>query len=181
MKRTMNSSAIRPSRRNFIQGVTGLTFAFALDPIVGGPTARATTAKVAPNFWITIGADNVISIVSPIAEMGQGTFTTLPLIVAEELDADWSKVAIVQPPVWDAKKYGNPEYTGALITSASYAVKGYFKTLRIAGAQAIYDDQLAAVRKDSERRGSTIFRCYNRLPAPQNLAGAVFASRPGRH
>ena len=131
-----SSSDFRPSRRQFIAGATGLTFGFVLDPFTVGSKALAASAELSPNFWITIGADNIIKIVSPVAEMGQGTFTTMPLIVAEELDADWSKVSIVQPPVWDAKKYGNPEYTGLLITSASYSVKGYFKTIRIAGAQA---------------------------------------------
>ena len=68
--------------------------------------------------------------------MGQGSFTTLPLILAEELDADWSKVRLIQPPVWDAKTYGNPDYAGVLSTTSSFAVCGYFKQLRIAGAQA---------------------------------------------
>lgn len=131
-----SSSDFRPSRRQFIAGATGLTFGFVLDPFTVGSKALAASAELSPNFWITIGADNIIKIVSPVAEMGQGTFTTMPLIVAEELDADWSKVSIIQPPVWDATKYGNPEYTGLLITSASYSVKGYFKTIRIAGAQA---------------------------------------------
>ena len=65
-------------------------------------------APLAPNVWVTIATDGTITIVSPAAEMGQGSFTTLPLILAEELDADWSKVKPVQPPAWDEKSYGNP-------------------------------------------------------------------------
>src|SRR5260370_8480593 len=68
--------------------------------------------------------------------MGQGTFTTLPVIIAEELDADWSKVKPILPPAWEEKKYGNPEYDMNFQTSASASVRGYFKPLRIAGAQA---------------------------------------------
>ena len=68
--------------------------------------------------------------------MGQGSFTTLPLIVAEELDADWAKVKPILPPAWDDKKYGNPAYGSTFQTSASATVHGYFKGLRIAGAQA---------------------------------------------
>src|SRR5262245_5114423 len=68
--------------------------------------------------------------------MGQGSFTTLPLILAEELDADWSKVKMVYPPAWDGKKYGNPDYGGGFQTTSSFAVWGYFTPLRRAGAQA---------------------------------------------
>ena len=86
--------------------------------------------------WLTIGADDTITIVSPAAEIGQGSWTSLPLILAEELDADWSKVKLAQPPVWDPKKYGNPEYGGVMSTTSSFAVRGYFKPMRVAGAQA---------------------------------------------
>ncbi len=68
--------------------------------------------------------------------MGQGSFTTIPAIIAEELDADWSNVRPIQPPTWDEKKYGNPEYGMAFQTSASASVRGYFKPARLAGAQA---------------------------------------------
>src|SRR5205823_11682253 len=61
---------------------------------------------------------------------------TLPLIIAEELDADWSKVRPVLPPQWDEKSYGNPNYGGNFQTSASASVNGYFTPLRLAGAQA---------------------------------------------
>ena len=68
--------------------------------------------------------------------MGQGTFTTLPAIIADELDADWAKVRPILPPQWEEKKYGNPAYDGNFQTTASTSVQGYFKPLRIAGAQA---------------------------------------------
>ena len=98
--------------------------------------ADAADAPFAPNVWLTIATDGTITIVSPAAEMGQGSFTTLPVIIAEELDADWAKVKPVLPPAWDDKKYGNPDYGGSFQTSASASVHGYFKPLRIAGAQA---------------------------------------------
>ena len=93
-------------------------------------------APYTPNVWLTIAPDGTITIVSPAAEMGQGSFTTLPLIIAEELDADWSKVKPVFPPDWDDKKYGNPAYDYTFQTSASASVRGYFTSMRIAGAQA---------------------------------------------
>jgi isoquinoline 1-oxidoreductase subunit beta len=74
--------------------------------------------------------------VSPPAEIGQGTFTALAAVLADELDADWSQVRIAYPPVWDEKTYGNPEFFYFLHTVASMATRGYFKPMRIAGAQA---------------------------------------------
>ena len=125
------------SRREFL-GTTaaGLTFALTLaaDPLE--LVADAAAAPLSPNLWVTIGTDDTITIVSPAAELGQGSFTSLPVILAEELDADWSKVKLVQPPVWDPKQYGNPEYNGVLSTTSSFAVRGYFKPMRVAGAQA---------------------------------------------
>jgi isoquinoline 1-oxidoreductase beta subunit len=60
----------------------------------------------------------------------------LPLIIAEELDADWSKVRPTFPTDWDGRKFGNPAYDYAFQTSASASVHGYFTPLRLAGAQA---------------------------------------------
>ena len=131
-----------PSRRNFLKTTAGLTFAFAIAPDtfaqfdeVFAETPQQTGAY-APNVWLTIAPDGIITVVSPAAEMGQGSFTTLPLIIAEELDADWPKIRPVFPTDWDDKKFGNPAYGYTFQTSASASVHGYFTPLRLAGAQA---------------------------------------------
>jgi isoquinoline 1-oxidoreductase beta subunit len=126
------------SRRDFLKGSAGLTFALTLsvDPGGLGSEAAAAEPSFAPSVWVTIATDGTITIVSPAAEMGQGSFTSLPLILAEELDADWAKVKPILPPAWDDKQFGNPGYGGIFQTSASASVHGYFRSLRIAGAQA---------------------------------------------
>jgi isoquinoline 1-oxidoreductase beta subunit len=126
-----------PNRRNLLKTAAGLTFALTLAP---NPLAFVEEAEAdapyAPSVWLTIGTDGIITVVSPAAEMGQGTFTTLPVIIAEELDADWAKVRPIFPSDWDDKKFGNPNYNQAFQTSASASVWGYYTPLRIAGAQA---------------------------------------------
>jgi isoquinoline 1-oxidoreductase subunit beta len=130
------------SRRNFLKSTAGLVFAFTVAPDTASfvDDAFADTpdpaASYAPNVWLTIGTDGTITVVSPAAEMGQGTFTTLPVIIAEELDADWANVRPVFPTDWDDKKFGNPAYGYTFQTSASASVNGYFTPLRLAGAQA---------------------------------------------
>jgi isoquinoline 1-oxidoreductase beta subunit len=128
------------NRRDFL-GATGIGLIFALAAIAKpGPfnlvSEAAAEAPLAPNVWLHIDVEGRITIASPAAELGQGSFTALPVIIAEELDADWSKVRVVQPPVWDPKKYGNPGYGQRLSTTSSASIDGYFKTMRIAGAQA---------------------------------------------
>jgi CO/xanthine dehydrogenase Mo-binding subunit len=71
---------------------------------------------------------------APATEMGQGSLTSLPLILAEELDADWSKVVIVPAPPID-KIYGNPGFGGVMHTASSATVTGYFTMLRTFAAQ----------------------------------------------
>ncbi|CAN0374650.1 unnamed protein product, partial [Phaeothamnion confervicola] len=66
--------------------------------------------------------------------MGQGSMTSLPLIIAEELDADWNKVRIVPAPPLDAI-YGNPGFGGMMYTAGSNAVTSYYVPLRTMGAQ----------------------------------------------
>jgi isoquinoline 1-oxidoreductase subunit beta len=127
------------NRRNFLKTTAGLTFALTIAPdalsVIDDAFADAPTSY-SPSVWLTIATDGTITIVSPAAEMGQGSFTTLPLIIAEELDADWAKVKPVFPSDWDDKKFGNPGYNYTFQTSASASVTGYFTSLRIAGAQA---------------------------------------------
>jgi isoquinoline 1-oxidoreductase beta subunit len=123
------------NRREFLTGAAGLTLLLTVVPDALSGGARAD-APLAPNVWLTIATDGTITIVSPAAEMGQGTFTTLPAVLAEELDADWSKVRAVFPPEWNEKKFGNPQWNGLFNTTASLATRGYFKPMRIAGAQA---------------------------------------------
>jgi isoquinoline 1-oxidoreductase beta subunit len=126
------------SRRGFVKGAAGLTFAFTLSGGLAGRLTEAVAADGAKlNAWVTIGTDNTITILCPMAEMGQGVLTSLPLILAEELDADWSKVKTEFAPA-NPKVYGNPHelFKGAQITAASVSVPGYYMPLRMAGAQA---------------------------------------------
>src|SRR4029077_9750208 len=74
------------------------------------------------------------TIMSPATEMGQGSMTSLPLIIAEELDADWAKVRIVPAPPLD-QIYGNPGFGGMMYTAGSNAVTSYYRPLRTLGAQ----------------------------------------------
>ncbi len=82
---------------------------------------------------MSIDADGSISIMSPATEMGQGSMTSLPRILAEELDADWSKVRVVPAPPID-EVYGNPGFGGMLYTAGSNAVRNYYEPLRLFGA-----------------------------------------------
>jgi isoquinoline 1-oxidoreductase beta subunit len=122
------------TRRGFV-GTAGLTFGIAIAG--SGVTlfdALAEGAKFQPNAWIEIGTDDTITLIAPAAEMGQGAFTSLPMLIAEELDADWSKVRVEQAPA--EKEYGNPLFGGAMITGGSRGARGYFLPLRKVGAQA---------------------------------------------
>src|SRR5829696_2288716 len=123
------------SRRQVMVGAAGLTFAVAL----AGKGARAASVAnervgKALSPWVSIASDGSITIMSAATEMGQGSMTSLPLIIAEELDADWSKVRIVPAPPVEAI-YGNPGFGGMMYTAGSNAVTSYFRPLRTMGAQ----------------------------------------------
>jgi isoquinoline 1-oxidoreductase beta subunit len=131
----MDTPAAALSRRQVMMGAAGLSFAVMLD----GPLARAATLASertgrAISPWVSIASDGTITIMSPATEMGQGSMTSLPLIIAEELDADWSKVKIVPAPAIEAI-YGNPGFQGMMYTAGSNAVTSYYTPLRTFGAQ----------------------------------------------
>src|ERR1700689_3942741 len=131
----IRSSEIRStdiSRRGLMIGAAGFTFAVASGLRLGA-TEAAPGKDVALSPWVTISTDNTVAIMSPAAEMGQGSLTSLPLILAEELDADWAKVRVVVAPPND-ELYKNPQF-GYMYTAGSNAVTSYFKELRLFGAQ----------------------------------------------
>jgi len=100
------------------------------------PSATAAaTGPFAPNAFLRIDRTGRVAFVCPAIEMGQGTFTSLPMIAAEELDVDLDRVSVEQSPPSD-KLYGNPALFNAQITGGSMSVQGYFKPLRQAGAAA---------------------------------------------
>src|ERR1700732_1806402 len=116
---TINIHVPPITRRGFMIGTAGLTFGVA----AGLPLRAARSAdgkEVALSPWVTIATDDTVAIMSPAAEMGQGSLTSLPLILAEELDADWSKVRVVPAPAIE-KIYGNPGLGGMMYTGGSKA------------------------------------------------------------
>ena len=130
------------TRRQFMVGAAGFTFGLALGvpSFLRAPEAEAQTAvggRVVVNPWVTLYTDGTVEIMSPAAEMGQGSLTSLPLILASEMDADWAKVKIIAAPP-DDKLYGNPAFRLLMYTAGSAAVRGYFDKLRQFGAQVRY-------------------------------------------
>jgi isoquinoline 1-oxidoreductase beta subunit len=122
------------SRRRFVQGAAGLTFAFTIGGSLTGRVSEALAqAGGRLNAYVTIATDGAITIMMPAPEMGQGVNTTLPLIIAEELDADWSRVKVQQAPVH--ADYNHPIFRGQYQV-ASLTTRGYWMPLRTAGAQA---------------------------------------------
>src|SRR6201997_3947038 len=124
------------SRRGFMIGIGGLTFAVTVGrERFGYAATEAPDVSGTPfNPWVSIAPSGEISIMAPATEMGNGSLTSLPLILAEELDADWSKVVAVPAPP-DNKIYGNPAMFHVMLTAHSLSVQGYFTPLRTFGAQ----------------------------------------------
>jgi isoquinoline 1-oxidoreductase beta subunit len=120
------------TRRAFMVGAAGLTFGIGTG-LRPSAAEAAEDQEVVLSPWVTISTDDTVAIMSPAAEMGQGSLTSLPLILAEELDADWSKVRVVVAPPND-ELYKNPSF-GFMYTAGSNAVTAYFKDLRRFGAQ----------------------------------------------
>jgi isoquinoline 1-oxidoreductase beta subunit len=123
------------SRRQIMIGAAGLSFAITLGGRADAAEIASESAGQALTPWVSIATDGTITIMSAATEMGQGSMTSLPLIIAEELDADWSKVKIVPAPVIE-KIYGNPGFGGMMYTAGSNAVRSYYDNLRLFGAQA---------------------------------------------
>src|SRR2546427_3969834 len=131
------------TRRQFMVGAAGFTFTVLVDGCAalrteerGGAALGTAPAdgSLKVNAWASLSTDGTIYIANPAVEMGQGSQTAIPLIIAEEMDADWSRVVIV-PAAPDDKVYGNPGFRGLMYTAGSATVTGYWDVARTFGAQ----------------------------------------------
>ena len=115
-------SAKHLSRRAVLLRGTGfaITLAFGLRPAGSrskGLTGDRAGSPAHPNAWVSIGVDGQVTLISPASEMGQGVMTSIPLLIAEEMDADWNQVKVEQAPS-DRAAYGNPGLGGVQATGA---------------------------------------------------------------
>ena len=125
------------SRRTFIRAGAaaggGLMLSLTLR-VAGGEAEAANADAFAPNAFIRIDADGHIVLTMPYVEMGQGTYTSIPMLIAEELEADLKQVRLEHAPA-NEKLYANP-MLGVQATGGSNAIRGAWKPLREAGASA---------------------------------------------
>jgi isoquinoline 1-oxidoreductase beta subunit len=143
----MKSQPLRsplPTRREFLKSagtvsVAALTIGFEW---AGAPrraaalaAAGSASAPFAPNAFLRIGSDNSVTVIAKHLEMGQGSYTGIATIVAEELDADWSLVRVESAPA-DAKRYANLLFGTIQGTGGSSAMSNSWAQLRDAGAKA---------------------------------------------
>jgi isoquinoline 1-oxidoreductase subunit beta len=126
------------SRRTLLRGglASGVLLAFHIPafPSSDAGTSGDPKAKFVPNAFIRIDPAGKVTLVMPQVEMGQGVYTAVAMILAEELDADFARVALEHAPPND-KLYGNPTF-GIQVTGNSNSIRVFWKPLRIAGAAA---------------------------------------------
>lgn len=96
-------------------------------------TVPANAEPFAPNAWLRITPDSRITVLCGVAEMGQGVLTAIPMLIAEELDADWDRVSVERAPV--DKAFDNPMF-GLRATGGSTTIRAHWVPLRQAGAAA---------------------------------------------
>jgi isoquinoline 1-oxidoreductase beta subunit len=126
------------TRRKFLKGslaASGLTIVAYVTPfgtkLVGASGEAGAVEGFKPSAFFQITPDNVVKVMVPNSEMGQGVRTALPMIIADELEADWDQLEIIQAPAAD--EFKNPILRNQL-TVASASVRGFYWPMRKAGA-----------------------------------------------
>lgn len=139
--------SVKVSRRRFLQGAAvagaGLVIGFHLPRGIpkaiavpqGSAEVPAADEMFAPNAFVRIAPDNTVTVISKHIEFGQGTYTGLATILADELDADWGQVRVESAPA-DAKRYNNLFFGPVQGTGGSTAIANSWEQLRRAGAMA---------------------------------------------
>src|SRR5450432_3215139 len=141
-----NPNAVRRStRRTFLKSAgtaaaAALTIGFewtgsARRALAAGAATPSPGGEFTPNAFLRIGSDNSVTVIAKHVEMGQGAYTGIATIVAEELDADWATVRVESAPA-DAKRYANLVFGTIQGTGGSSAMSNSWMQLREAGAKA---------------------------------------------
>jgi isoquinoline 1-oxidoreductase beta subunit len=157
---SVNERETGNSRRDFLKGLLGAgafvlgvsvmpeqLFAVAASGAAGDPFPPPEKAPLQPSVYLAIGTDGTTYVIAHRSEMGNGVRTSLPRIVAEELDADWARVKVVQAT--GDEKYGDQD------TDGSHSVTSFFVPLREAGATA----RLMLVRAAAQQWGAPAEEC----------------------
>ena len=137
MSTTTTTSARRGlSRRGFLQTSAVASGGLAIGANLAGLSVEALAAGTihTPNAWVHIADDNTITLISARSEMGQGVYTSMPMLIAEELNVDVRTVQVVIAPP-NTKLYGNALLGGPQLTGGSTSVRDGWEKLRVAGAQ----------------------------------------------
>jgi isoquinoline 1-oxidoreductase subunit beta len=175
------------SRRGLLTGAlaTGFVFAFHLPTGAAEPPQPKDPAggTFAPNAYIRIDEAGQITLIMPQVEMGQGIYTGVATILAEELDADLAQVALQHAPP-DEKLYANP-LLGVQATGGSTSVRAFWTPLRKAGAtarailiKAAADQWQVAPESCSAAKGAVLHNESGRKLSYGELAGAASKLTP---
>ncbi len=156
--------AVEPGRRGFLKGILGAgalvlgvrwmpetLLAAGTDPVTPDALSPMAHAPLQPSVYLAIDTDGTVYIIAHRSEMGSGSKTALPRIVADELDADWARVKIVQAP--GDEKFGDQD------TDGSHSVRSFFDPLREAGGTA----RLMLVRAAAAQWGKPVAECRTGL------------------
>ncbi|MCW5515941.1 xanthine dehydrogenase family protein molybdopterin-binding subunit [Muriicola sp. Z0-33] len=135
------------NRRHFLKSSGGVAFFIGISGILPQLMSCSDTKVLAKQIekhkltaWVQLTKDGQIIIYNPAAEMGQGSMTALPVLFAEEMDADWSKVNVEFSPQ-NSDVYGSPGWSPGsklMFTVGSRTTNSYYQLMRKAGAQARY-------------------------------------------
>ena len=139
----MNTANLSLSRRTLLKAATGgLVLSVGLDGVVHAAEAKKYGGDAMPGgtvdnplVFVSIGADGRVQIIAHRAEMGTGARTSLPMVVADELEADWAQVKVVQADAGEAR-YGNQN------TDGSRSIRHFYQPMRRVGAAARYVPEL---------------------------------------
>jgi isoquinoline 1-oxidoreductase beta subunit len=139
----MMSETTSMNRRLFLKGMAAAGGGLLISvPLASDAQNSALTrslkssaaAEVPLNAFLRIAADNSVTIIVPVVEMGQGAQTALAVVIADELGADWSRIRVEAPPA--AAPYQRPDITKYQLTSGSWSIRLWYQPLRTIAASA---------------------------------------------